>query len=133
MNESKMGVSQKAIVFNKEKKFLALRRSETHPYKPFSWDLPGGDLDFGEDPEEGIKRETKEESNLDIFNIIPLDVEGHMTPDGSYWVTIAYTAECDSNNVILSYEHDQFQWVDKEEFLKLESSEKLRRFVEKLT
>ncbi len=129
----KIGVSQKIIILNKENKFLVLHRSNTASSRPLAWDLPGGDLDFGEDPMQGIIRETKEETGLDIPNIVPFDVEGHITPDGSFWVTIAYKAECGSKDVVLSYEHDKFEWLNKEEFLCLESAPKLKRFVERLT
>ncbi|MDD5621022.1 MAG: NUDIX hydrolase [Candidatus Pacebacteria bacterium] len=128
-----IGVSQKVIIINKENKILSLRRSKTHPHKPFSWDLPGGDLDFGEDPTQGIIRETKEEAGLDIYDISPFDVEAHITPDQNFWITIAYTAKCDSKDVVLSYEHDQFKWLNREEFLLLDSSPKLQRFIKRLT
>ncbi len=126
-------VSQKVVILDKKNEILALRRSKTHPYKPFSWDLPGGDLDFGEDPIQGIIRETKEETGLDIHDISPFDVEAHITPDQSFWVTIAYTAKCDKKDVVLSYEHDQFEWLDREEFLLLQSSPKMQRFIKRLT
>lgn len=58
----KIGVSQKAIIFNKENKILVIRRSKTAPYGALTWDLPGGDLDYGEDAITGVIREIKEET-----------------------------------------------------------------------
>lgn len=123
-------VSQKAVVINGEGKLLAIRRSGTAPVGPYTWDLPGGDIEYGEDPIEGMKREIKEETGLEVVGLTPFDVEGHVYPDngGTYWITIAYKATA-SGEVKLSYEHDQYQWVTKEEFLALESREKLKRFV----
>ena len=137
----KIGVSQKAIIFNKEGKFLTLQRTNTAPSNPNKWDLPGGDLDFGEDAIKGITREIKEETGLEIENIKPFDVESHINNKNEFWVTIAYTAKIKSDKihpdrnfcrVKLSFEHNDFKWVTKEEFLKLESSEKLKRFVKNL-
>lgn len=131
-NMDKVGVSQKAIILDKEGKFLALRRSKTAPARPLSWDLPGGVLDFGEDPIKGIIREIKEETGIAVENIEPFDVEAHIAPNKEFWVTIAYRTQRSSEDVKLSFEHDEFIWLSPKDFLKLESSEKLRRFVEKL-
>lgn len=128
-----LGISQKAIILNNDKKILALRRSETHPYKPHSWDLPGGDLDFGEDPTKGILREIKEEVGLEVEEIKPFDTHGHITSDGNHWITIAYSAQYIKGDIVLSYEHDKFEWIDKEEFLQRESSDKLKQFIRNLT
>ncbi len=125
-----IGISQKAVVVNDEGKLLAIRRSGTAPIGALTWDLPGGDLEFGEDPIEGMKREIKEETGLDVRVVTPYDVAARVHESNTYWVTIAYHAHA-SGEVKLSYEHDQYQWVSKKEFLALESREKLRRFVER--
>lgn len=129
----KIGVSQKAIIFDREGKILVLRRSGTALSNPGKWDFPGGDLEFGEDAIGGIIREIREETGLEVKNLNLFDVESHINKEGDFWVTIAYIAKAVSDKVILSYEHDEFKWLTAEDFLKLESSEKLRRFVGNLT
>ena len=124
-----IGISQKAIVFNKDKKFLTVRRGFTAPVRPGVWDLPGGDLDFGEQAFDGIIREIKEETGLSVENLKPFDVESHVNKEGDFWTTICYTADSVSDKVVLSFEHDGFKWVTEQEFLKLESSPNLKRFV----
>ncbi|NQV88361.1 MAG: NUDIX domain-containing protein [Parcubacteria group bacterium] len=127
-----MFVSQKVIIFNKGGKFLAIRRSKTDPSRPLTWDFTGGEVEEGEDLEENIFREVKEEVGIDITDLQIFDVVGTYNKKGEYWVGIGYTAKAVSDNVTLSYEHDQFEWLTKEEFLKRESSPKLVRFVSKL-
>src|SRR3989344_5432691 len=99
---NKIGVSQKVVILNSEGKLLTIRRSETAPAGPLHWDLPGGDLDYGEDPIQGIVREVKEETGLIIENPELFDVEAHVNPDDEFWVTIAYRARSVSEDVVLS-------------------------------
>ena len=125
-------VTQKAVVFNKEGKLLTLHRTSTAPAGPNKWDFPGGEIDFGEDAFSGIIREIKEECGLEVKDLKPFDVESHINEKGDFWVTIAYMAKAKSDDVKLSFEHDDFKWVSVEEFLTLESIDKLRRFAKKL-
>ncbi len=127
---NQVGASQKAIIFNEQGKFLTLRRTSAAPSRPNAWDFPGGDLDFGEDAISSMIREIKEETGLEVKDLKPFDVESHVNKDGDFWITIGYTALAVSEKVILSFEHDEFNWVTTEEFLELESAPKLRRFVE---
>ncbi|MBI4132449.1 MAG: NUDIX hydrolase [Candidatus Sungbacteria bacterium] len=129
----KIYVAQKAVILDSEGKLLTIRRSQTHRIDPGGWDLPGGDLEFGEDPMVGIIREVREETGLsEVHNLAPYDVEGHVAVNQEYWVTIAYRGNSGENKVTLSNEHDDFQWVTMSEFIKLKSSPKLRRFIQKL-
>ncbi len=126
------GVSQKAIIFNNEGKFLTLRRTSTAPVRPNTWDFPGGDLEFGEDAREGIIREIKEEAGLEVKDLKPFDVDSRINKEGNFWITIGYVAKAISDKVTLSFEHDEFKWLSSEEFLKLESAPKFERFVKNL-
>ncbi len=128
----KIGVSQKSVIFNKQEKFLTIRRTSTALSNPNKWDLPGGDLDFGEGPINGMIREIKEETGLEVGDLKPFDVHSYINKIDDFWVTIAYKTKSNSNKVVLSYEHDDFKWVTPEEFLKLESPDKIRRFIKKL-
>lgn len=129
--ENKISVSQKIVILNREGKILTVRRSNTAPVRPLHWDLPGGILDYGEDPIQGITREVKEETGLTIEKPEPFDVEAQIESDAAFWVTIAYKALSITENVVLSYEHDDFKWISPQEFLQLKSAEKLQRFVKK--
>lgn len=57
-------VSAKALVLSEDKKkFLVVLEDNGY------WELPGGGLDFPETPEEGLRREVKEELGLTITDI----------------------------------------------------------------
>lgn len=56
-------VSIKALILSEEKKFLLFREENG------KWDLPGGGLDYGEDPQTCLKRELAEEAGLIVTGI----------------------------------------------------------------
>lgn len=128
----KVGVSQKAIIFNKEGKFLVMLRGATAPANPLKWDLPGGDVDFGEDPWASILREIKEEAGIEVSGLTPFDVEAHINSKNCHWTTIAYKAKAKSEDIKISWEHDEYKWVNAEEFSNLPSTPKITRFVNEL-
>lgn len=128
IKQGSMGLSVKAFVVNEVGKFLTLRRTKTAPFCPLCWDLPGGDVEFGEDPERAILRELKEETGLKFSRPKLFSVEGHSLPSGNYWLTLAFTGRVLAGKLQISWEHDLFQWVTVDEFLKLKSSKKLKKF-----
>lgn len=129
-NNQKIGVSQKAVIFREDGKILTMRRTKTAPSRPLHWDLPGGDLDFGENVREGILREIKEEAGLEVEDLALLDVISAVNDNGEFWVTVGYTAKAKTIDVTLSYEHDDFKWITPDEFRELKASPKNKQFVE---
>lgn len=55
--------SIKALILDEHKRFLLVQEQNG------VWELPGGGLDFGEDPHRGLKREIKEEMGLEVVEI----------------------------------------------------------------
>ena len=54
----------------KDGKVLLLKRGETG-FLPNHWEMPGGKLEFGEDPVCGALRETKEEAGIETEAVCP--------------------------------------------------------------
>lgn len=120
-------VGGKAIIFKGEK-FLLLKRSAN---TGGTWSLPGGALEYSEDAIEGIEREVKEETQLDIKNIKPFVVLTHQKKENSA-VIIGYTSEIKAGEIKLNWEHTEYKWVTKEEALKYDLSPDAKRIIEKL-
>ena len=78
INEERKDMDRKEVskvVIIDDDKVLVLKRSPESRWKPLYWDFPGGHLIDDETFEEGAKRETKEETNLDIGNLEEISVE----------------------------------------------------------
>ena len=59
-------------------------------HKPGAWEIPGGRLEIGEDPHLGLKREVKEETQLDIKVLQPLSVNYFTRDDGQIITGIVF-------------------------------------------
>ena len=60
-----MILAQKAVIKQGDK-FLILHRASDEKAFPELWDFPGGKLEDGEVPLESLKREVREETQLEI-------------------------------------------------------------------
>lgn len=69
-------VAVKALIKNDKGELLLLKE------KSDKWDLPGGGLDHGEEPEDGIKRELSEELGIASENI----TVGQSVKQKAFWV-----------------------------------------------
>ncbi|MFW3147008.1 MAG: (deoxy)nucleoside triphosphate pyrophosphohydrolase [Thermoplasmatota archaeon] len=55
-----------AAVILKDGRILIAQRLPDSRFEPSKWEFPGGKVDFGEHPEEALKRELREELGIDI-------------------------------------------------------------------
>lgn len=86
--------------------FLLLKRNT----EPKVWGPPGGRLEPDEDPNQGILREVKEETGLEIELIVPAGI-WHGKYRDAILVSIDYLATAGSRDVRLSDEHSEFRWA----------------------
>lgn len=114
--ERKFGIATKAIIKNNENKYLVVFKSETEDINPNEIDIPGGRLKFGEDVNEGLKREITEELGIEIEILKPSRVWS-LIKEELHLVGITFLANYIGGEVGLSGEHTHFQWVSKEEIL----------------
>lgn len=129
--DNQVFLNQKTFVFGPSGKFLTLLRTATAPTRPLKWDLPGGAYEVGETPFEGAEREIREETGLQVSGLRPLCLVSEHNENGKCWVTVAYQAVTFSEDVALSFEHQEYRWVTRSEFLALDSSDKWRKIAEK--
>lgn len=109
----KFRIATKSFVI-KEGKLLILKRAFDDIQKPSIWEIPGGRLEIGEDPREGIKRETKEETGLDIEVLHPINIRHFERDDRQTITMIVFLCKPLHDNVIISNEHSDFDWIELE-------------------
>ena len=97
---------RKAVLINDEDKILILRSSDKNEKHAGEWDLPGGHIHEGEPDIDGLKREVKEETALDITSPEMILHDGRK----KFYKTRSY-----SGTIELSDEHTEYEWVTIEE------------------
>lgn len=110
-------VGQKVVISNSLNQILLLKRSEKSGLGG-SWSLPGGGLETGENSEKGIWREIEEETQLTVDYLKPFYVRTYLEGE-DFTVIIAYRAKLRGGEVTLNWEHDDYQWLSKQQALEL--------------
>lgn len=125
----KIGVT--AFVYN-NKKVLIVKRSKKENFLPEYCELPGGKIEFGESPEDALKREIEEETNLDIKIIKPYSIFSYTSNNNhKHTIDIQFIVEAvgDINKIILSDEHENFNWIKKNEINNFQFSEQMKNAI----
>lgn len=124
-------VAAKAIIKNEEGKYLIVYRSQSDTHAAGKADLPGGKIDPDETIEQGLHREVKEEADLEIEIIRPLRTWGFKN-DNHETVGITFLTKHKGGKVSLSWEHESFEWLSREELLNRDVPKWLRSDFEKI-
>jgi 8-oxo-dGTP diphosphatase len=105
--------------FNETKKVFLAKRAETKKFLPGIFELPGGHIEWGEDIVEGLKREIKEELNMDIAVGDPFAAFTYSNEiKGSHSVEVLYFATFEDpieNIKIHPEDHSEFKWTSQDD------------------
>lgn len=109
-------IAMKALIVDDEGKILVLREADTYAEGTNigRYGLPGGRLNVGEPFLEGLAREIMEETGLTVTIEKPIYV-GEWFPvikgTPTQIVAVFFLCRATGNEVRLSEEHDDYQWV----------------------
>ncbi len=115
-------------------KFLFLKRNSKEVDGSREWEIPGGRVEFGEDPSEAVLREVKEETSLDteivsIYRILSKEYEKQGKKVHLLRIIYILKTHEKPENVKLSKEHEDYKWLRKQEIRDLNLSNYLKEIL----
>lgn len=118
-----------------DSKMLIVKRSEHETSFPGIFEIPGGHIELGEGFEEGLRREVKEETGLDVVIGDPYFAFTYTGPtSGRHIGEIHFMAELtDASQPVLldPNEHSEFQWITEDQINTYEFTDQIRQSVVK--
>jgi len=117
-----------AVIIKDGKVLLAKRPKNKH--QGGKWEFPGGKIEPDEKPLEALKREIKEEINLEIFDASLLHIVEHHYPDKS--VRILFFNVHAFNGEAKGLEGQEVKWLAIKEASELEFPEANRNMIAQL-
>ena len=112
-------------------KVLVVKRSEQEKFLPGNYELPGGKIEFGEDPVEGLKREFQEEVGLTIDPQRPYRTFAYVSGDGNrHTAEILYLSTYSGNeDVHLSPAHTEYKWITEAKVGSYQISDEIKKSI----
>lgn len=133
-------IAMKAVIVNNGK-ILLLREAATYGdgTQRGRYHMPGGRIEPGENFEDALRREVKEETGLEIVIEYPLYV-GEWRPVirgvPHQIVATFFVCTMKAGEIVLSTEHDDYQWVNPKDYRKFDvmdpEDKVLDRYVERI-
>lgn len=98
---------------------LVKHKRERRGYWQGKWICPGGELEYGETIEEGIRREVKEETNLEIELIKPLVPFERIAEEGEeitlHVIYIDYLARLCGGELKVGSDAGEALWIERQD------------------
>lgn len=106
-----------ALIFNPEGELFLMR---SHKWKD-RYVVPGGHIELGESMEAALRREIREETSLEIFDITYLMFQEFIYDDHfwkqRHYIFFDYACKTHSTEVILNQEAQEYLWMKPAEAL----------------
>ncbi len=121
-------LSVKALILDETRTKFLLAQEDNE-----KWELPGGGLDWGENFEEGIKREVMEEMGLVVSSVSKHPsylTTAQRDSDGTWTANILFETTLENLNFTPSSECVAIKFVTQEEALELNLFVTVKKFLE---
>ena len=118
------------VIIIKNGKVLLLKRGSSAPVYPSLWGFPGGGSESGEDLEQCARRETMEETGLDIGELKYVGTKVGQTMKNVYFfLTNEVKGRIKMKNVL--DEHEEYAWVSLKNLHKYETTPDTEKMINK--
>lgn len=135
MAEKLFHLGIKALIVYKKKLLILYCENSARAY----WDVPGGRVQAGEDILQTLQREVFEETGitelqgLQEIGMCRAPFRSTIQNGDEIGLIFAFfTAHVEHDTVVLSDEHQQYEWASKERALELVGNMGIKQFIEKM-
>ena len=97
-----------ALLFNNGRIFATKRGDSPYPYVAHKYEFPGGKIEEGERGEDAMKRELKEELDLDVT--VGGLYASHTFEYPDFIITL-FVYECEQCSDFILKEHESYAWI----------------------
>ncbi|MDB6372559.1 NUDIX domain-containing protein [Photorhabdus bodei] len=97
------------IIRDPEGRVLFLKRSE-HEFLPNVWEIPSGGIENAESIVQGLTREIKEETNLNLLELVNFVSSAEYKAGENKCIQVNFEVKCEGT-VKLSDEHSEYSWA----------------------
>lgn len=116
-------------------KCLFIKQNKTDGAYPNTLHIPGGGLEPGENPEEGIRREIREEVSIEIKNLKPFDFDWGILQykkEPTLLIFLRFIGTLDSGQARPLSDAKEILWIPKKSLSKQIHNPPTRRMLKKL-
>lgn len=130
MNNKYPLVTVGALIFNEKYQILFLKSNKWKG----QYGIPSGKLEYGEDINKGLKREIKEETNLEVHDIKFLLNQEIIEPKDffkkSHFISLNHICKTKNINIKLNHEAQTYIWVKANNALKLNLNDPTKKLIQ---
>ena len=126
----KFRVLVKGIVQYKDSYLAVERWYDDRIFEPYQWEFIDGEMDFGETPEKAVERIVAEKTGIPVQVDKPLYTWG-FTAGEICTIGVAFLCDAQTDEVVLSEELHDSQWVPKDEIANVITNEAVVKDIEK--
>src|SRR3989338_624168 len=119
-----------ALIFNRKRRVFFVKSNKWKG----QYGIPAGKVHYGEKVIDGLKREIREETDLEVYGIKFLLRQEIINPKDffkkSHFVSLNHTCKAKSTNVKLNNEAQSYKWVTAENALRLELNKPTKELIQ---
>ena len=120
-DQRNLQVGVKTLILSDSGNVLFLKRNPSvYKNDKLLLDIPGGRIDSGLSLEENLKREVLEETGINTIEVLGILSAQDIFYENNHVIRLTYVSRATGEGVVLSEEHESFEWIPLESVLSRE-------------